>query len=91
MIPKAQILALATEGDLRPTTIEKDYALGWILYGVALHSEASKWVFKGGTCLKKMLLQHISVLRGPRFHDSPNTTVWTRSDLEHIARRNPLG
>lgn len=53
MIPKAQILALATEQDLRPSTIEKDYALGWVLYGVSAHPVASKWAFKGGTCLKK--------------------------------------
>jgi len=53
MIPKARLLASAAEEDLRPTTIEKDYALGWILYSVAQHAEASRWVFKGGTCLKK--------------------------------------
>ena len=53
MIPKAQLLVLANEEALAPTTIEKDYALGWILYGVSRHPEASKWVFKGGTCLKK--------------------------------------
>ena len=53
MIPKAHILTAATEEDLRPTTIEKDYSLGWILYGISRHSEAARWVFKGGTCLKK--------------------------------------
>jgi len=53
LIPKAQILEAATEQDLQPTTIEKDYALGWILHAVAQHPAASKWVFKGGTCLKK--------------------------------------
>ena len=53
LIPKAQILALATEQGLLPTTIEKDYALGWVLYAVAQHPAASKWIFKGGTCLKK--------------------------------------
>ncbi len=53
LIPKAQLLEAATEQDLQPTTIEKDYALGWILHAVAQHPAASKWVFKGGTCLKK--------------------------------------
>ena len=53
MITKAAILACAEREGLLPTTIEKDYTLGWILYGVTGHAVASKWVFKGGTCLKK--------------------------------------
>ena len=53
MIPKAVILKMAKEQDLFPTTMEKDYALGWILHGIARHPIASKWIFKGGTCLKK--------------------------------------
>lgn len=53
MIPKASILARAADEDLRPTTVEKDYALGWILYGISQHNRASSWIFKGGTCLKK--------------------------------------
>lgn len=53
MIPKASLVWLAAEADLQPTTIEKDYVLGWILYGIAAHQVASRWVFKGGTCLKK--------------------------------------
>lgn len=53
MIPKAHVLAVATERKLRPTTIEKDYALGWLLRSIAEHPTLSRWVFKGGTCLKK--------------------------------------
>jgi predicted nucleotidyltransferase component of viral defense system len=44
---------MAQDQELLPTTIEKDYALGWVLHGIAQHPVASKWVFKGGTCLKK--------------------------------------
>ncbi len=34
--------------------IEKDYALGWLLAGVANDPElATTWIFKGGTCLRK--------------------------------------
>ncbi len=53
MIPKASILRRAKNEDLLPTTVEKDYVLGWMLYGVAQHGRACQWVFKGGTSLKK--------------------------------------
>lgn len=53
MIPKAQILELSRNYELFPTTVEKDYILGWLLRTISLHPELSKWVFKGGTCLKK--------------------------------------
>ena len=34
--------------------VEKDYALGWLLAGIAAHPVIGpRWVFKGGTCLKK--------------------------------------
>lgn len=57
MIPKAHVLAVATERKLRPTTIEKDYALGWLLRSIAEHPTLSRWVFKGGTCLKKCFFE----------------------------------
>ena len=53
MIPKAQILELSRNYELLPTTVEKDYVLGWLLRAISSHTELSKWVFKGGTCLKK--------------------------------------
>ncbi len=53
MIPKAQILEFSSNYELLPTTVEKDYVLGWLLSSISLHPELSKWIFKGGTCLKK--------------------------------------
>ncbi len=53
MISKAEIMAIAEATELLPTTIEKDYVLGWILSAVAQHQELGQWLFKGGTCLKK--------------------------------------
>ena len=53
MIPKAEVLTVADESGLLATTIEKDYVLGWILFGIANHPRLQEWVFKGGTCLKK--------------------------------------
>jgi predicted nucleotidyltransferase component of viral defense system len=57
MIPKAQILAVATDRKLQPTTVEKDYVLGWLLRSISEHSVLSRWVFKGGTALKKCFFE----------------------------------
>lgn len=54
MIAKQDILDRAREWQLRPSVVEKDYVLGWVLAAIAQHPETSEqWVFKGGTCLKK--------------------------------------
>lgn len=54
MITKQEIMDFAREFSLPVNTIEKDYVLGWLLAGIANHAELfSKWIFKGGTCLKK--------------------------------------
>lgn len=54
MIPKSEILDLATYTNLTPHVVEKDYVLGWLLAGINQHPELrDAWVFKGGTCLKK--------------------------------------
>ena len=53
MIDRREILELANDLSLRADVVEKDYALAWILAGIAHHAELSTWLFKGGTCLKK--------------------------------------
>ncbi len=53
MIPKSEILELAKYYSLVATTVQKDYAIGWLLRAISNHTHFSKWVFKGGTCLKK--------------------------------------
>lgn len=54
MIPAAEVRALRAEWSLRDDIIEKDYALGWILAGIAAEEDlATTWIFKGGTCLRK--------------------------------------
>lgn len=53
MIPAREILALRAEWSLRSDVIEKDWALGWVLAGIAAHPQLSTWIFKGGTCLRK--------------------------------------
>ncbi|MBB71888.1 MAG: hypothetical protein CMF50_05765 [Legionellales bacterium] len=54
MISKQEVFEQANINNLPANTIEKDYVLNWVLAGIAasniLHG---KWIFKGGTCLKK--------------------------------------
>ncbi len=58
MISKADILERAREWQLTPEVVEKDYVLGWLLAGIAQHpATKTNWVFKGGTCLKKCVLE----------------------------------
>jgi predicted nucleotidyltransferase component of viral defense system len=54
VIPVAEIRALQVEWQLRDDVIEKDYALGWLLAGIAAEPALNdKWIFKGGTALRK--------------------------------------
>src|SRR5437764_5573177 len=54
MITKQDIMDFAREFSLEAKTVEKDYVLGWLLAGIATRQELmDKWIFKGGTCLKK--------------------------------------
>ena len=54
MIPHAEIRNLEVEWSLREDVIEKDYVIGWLLWGIGSHEALrDTWIFKGGTCLKK--------------------------------------
>ena len=82
MIRKQDIIDRAAEWQLRPDVVEKDYALGWLLASIAGHPEtATRWVFKGGTCLKKCFISELLLLRRPRFLCSspaqPTPETWT--------------
>lgn len=58
MIDKREIMDAATALGLNPHVVEKDYVLGWLLWGIAGHEAlAESWVFKGGTCLKKCFFE----------------------------------
>ena len=58
MIDKRDILDTASALGLTPHVVEKDYVLGWLLWGVSTHEAiAESWAFKGGTCLKKCFFE----------------------------------
>jgi len=58
MINHEEIKNLVTEWNIREDVIEKDYIIGWVLWGIGQDPDLSnKWIFKGGTCLKKCYLE----------------------------------
>lgn len=76
MIPKQELMAFAAELQLQAHVVEKDYALGWLLAGIAAHPVIGpRWVFKGGTCLKKCYFETY------RFSEDLDFTL---QDAEHL-------
>jgi hypothetical protein len=69
MIPKYEILDLATRTSILPHVVEKDYALGWLLAGINQHPALKEsWVFKGvhvsrSAILRRIAFQRTSTLR----------------------------
>lgn len=58
MISRAAIDERVREWGLRHGVVEKDYVLGWLLWGIGRHPVLGRsWVFKGGTCLKKCYIE----------------------------------
>lgn len=77
MIDKREILETASAFRLLPSVVEKDYVLGWLLAGIASHSElGSSWVFKGGTCLKKCFFETY------RFSEDLDFTLLDESQID---------
>ena len=76
MIPKSEILEMATQASLQSHVIEKDYVLGWLIAGINQAPElGDSWVFKGGTCLKKCYFETY------RFSEDLDFTIRDRSHL----------
>ena len=77
MIPRQEILQIATDTNLSAQVIEKDYVLGWILAGIHNHESLShSWIFKGGTCLKKCYFETY------RFSEDLDFTLQDQAQLE---------
>ncbi len=58
MIDKREIIDAASALGLNPHVVEKDYVLGWLLWGIHSHEALrERWIFKGGTCLKKCFFE----------------------------------
>jgi len=58
VITRADIVERVAEWQLTEEVIEKDYVLGWLLWGIGTDPVlGTQWVFKGGTCLKKCYIE----------------------------------
>ena len=58
MISHNDIKNLVSEWGLREDIIEKDYVIGWVLWGIGSDPDLGrKWAFKGGTSLKKCYIE----------------------------------
>ncbi len=54
MIPLAELNRVAAEARIDVATVERDYAISWLLYGVFKQEALTNtFVFKGGTALRK--------------------------------------
>ena len=83
MIDKREILDQAAATGLNPHIVEKDYVLGWLLWGVANHeATADNWIFKGGTCLKKCFFETY------RFSEDLDFTLTDPAHLDEDFLRN---
>jgi predicted nucleotidyltransferase component of viral defense system len=83
MIPKREILELAQIKGVEPRIIEKDYVLGWLLAGINEHSALKKkWIFKGGTALKKCYFNDY------RFSEDLDFTVLDESHINQEFLQN---
>ena len=58
MITRLDIEERVREWGLREDVVEKDYVIGWVLWGIGTDEKLSAdWAFKGGTSLKKCYLE----------------------------------
>jgi predicted nucleotidyltransferase component of viral defense system len=77
MITHEEIKNLVVEWGIREDVIEKDYVIGWILWGIGQDDDLKdKWVFKGGTSLKKCYLETY------RFSEDLDFTVLPGAPIE---------
>jgi len=58
MIGRADIEQRVREWGLREDVVEKDYVIGWLLWGIGSEATLGEmWAFKGGTSLKKCYIE----------------------------------
>src|SRR6185437_1169255 len=74
VIGRPDIVERVSGWQLTEEVIEKDYVLGWLLWGIGADPVlGDQWVFKGGTCLKKCYIETY------RFSEDLHFTVLPRS------------
>ena len=80
MISLPELRKISRERKLALELIEKDYTIGWILFGISSSSLSDELVFKGGTALSKVYFP-----LGWRLSEDLDFTISERSDLRNIS------
>lgn len=76
MISRIDIEERVREWGLREDIIEKDYVIGWVLWGIGRHTVLRElWAFKGGTSLKKCYIETYRFSEDLDFTVLPNGPV----------------
>lgn len=77
MISRIDINDRVREWGLREEIVEKDYVIGWILWGIGNDRLLKRtWCFKGGTCIKKCYIETY------RFSEDLDFTVMPGGPIE---------
>ena len=85
MISRLAIEERVREWGLREDVVEKDYVIGWLLWGIGCDPVLGEaWAFKGGTCLKKCYVETY------RFSEDLDFTVLPRGPITPSAVESPL-
>jgi len=80
MISLPELKRVSRERKLALDLVEKDYAIGWVLFGISESSLSDELVFKGGTALSKVYFP-----LGWRLSEDLDLTISERSDLKNIS------
>ncbi len=98
MITRADIVERVQEWGLAEHVVEKDYVLGWLLWGIGADPTlGQRWVFKGGTCLKKCYIEtyrfsedlDFTILPGGPLHER-DVLPLLRTVLERLSEASGL-
>lgn len=87
MISRLELEQRVREWGLREDVVEKDYVLGWVLWGIGSDPVLSMaWAFKGGTCLKKCYLETFRFSEDLDFSVLPGGPVSSEDVEPHLLR-----
>jgi len=87
VITRADLVERVREWGLAEQVVEKDYILGWVLWGIGTDPVlGQQWVFKGGTCLKKCYIETYRFSEDLDFTVLPGGAVAPEDVLPHLER-----
>ncbi|MGD0085189.1 MAG: nucleotidyl transferase AbiEii/AbiGii toxin family protein [Acidimicrobiales bacterium] len=87
MITRADLVERVREWGLAEQVVEKDYVLGWVLWGIGTDPTlGQQWVFKGGTCLKKCYIETYRFSEDLDFTVLPGGVVTPDDVRPHVER-----